>query len=86
MVTVFVALGCASGCNEFLFWAPKMVPILGTCVGALRTHTLVSNNNGRGYELWLQFWVPFLVTILGTHCIYVFTRFCSVEPFSVYQK
>ena len=37
-VPVLVALGCALGCNGFLFLVPKMVPILGTCFDAPRAH------------------------------------------------
>ena len=33
-------LGGTWGCNEFLFWVPILVTILGTCFGTLRTHNL----------------------------------------------
>ena len=60
-------LGGTWGCNEFLFWVPILVTILGTCFGTLCSHTLFSINNLRGYHVWSQFWEPLLVTVLGTH-------------------
>ena len=64
-------LGCALACNEFLFWAPKTVTILGTCFGTYCAHKLFSNNNERGHHFWSTFWEPLLVTFWGTHFVLV---------------